>query len=88
MWCRYVISIDCDATFIFLILYFAGISLGALKVVFPQVQIPAEFEPVITNFLSPSFTPSLGIFLFFSVTLGVFKFAQVSSSRTVYREDE
>jgi hypothetical protein len=63
-----------------------SISLGAFKVVFPDQQIPEFIEGLIQNVLSPSFTPSLFVFFFFSITYGLFKFAQISSSTTVYTE--
>jgi hypothetical protein len=63
-----------------------GISLGSLKVVFPDISIPEGVDALLTNFLTPAFTPAFAIFLFFSVTFGLFKFAQVSSSQTVYKE--
>lgn len=70
----------------FVVLSGIGISLGAFKVVFPQVEISQSVDDLIVNVLSPSFTPGLGVFFFFSITFGLFKFAQVSSSQTVYKE--
>jgi hypothetical protein len=70
----------------FVVLSGIGISLGAFKVVFPQVEISPEIDSLIVNILSPSFTPALFIFFAFSITFGLFKYAQVSSSQTVYRE--
>jgi hypothetical protein len=64
-----------------------GISLSALKVAFPQVAMPEQLDAAIANFFTPAFTPSLVVFFFFSITFGLFKFAQISSSQTVYRED-
>ena len=74
------------AALTFVIVSGIGITLGAFKIVFKDVQISAEVDGLITNFLSPAFTPALGVFLFFSVTFGLFKYAQISSSQTVYRE--
>lgn len=65
-----------------------GISLGAFKVVFPAIVIPPEIEDLALNILDPAFTPSVLVFFAFSITLGIFKYAQISSDRTVYREDE
>ena len=63
-----------------------AISFGAYKVVFPDVQIPADFDNAITNVIAPAFSPALAVFFFFSITFGIFKFAQVSSSQTMYQE--
>jgi len=70
----------------FVILCGIGISAGALHVVFPDITIPQSVDDAITKVLTPSFTPALGVFFFFSITFGLFKFAQISSSQTVYRE--
>jgi len=70
----------------FVILCGIGISAGALHVVFPDITIPKTFDDAITNVLTPAFTPALGVFFFFSISFGLFKFAQISSSQTVYRE--
>ena len=70
----------------FVVLSGISISLGAYTVVFPETKIPAQLDFVITNFLSPAFTPALGVFFFFSTTFGLFKFAQISSDQTVYKE--
>jgi len=71
----------------FVVLCGIGISVGAFKVAFKQVNIPPELDSLITNVFTPAFTPALGIFFLFSITFGLFKFAQISSSQTVYRED-
>jgi hypothetical protein len=63
-----------------------AISFGAFRVVYPEVSISPDLERVITDILAPAFSPALGVFFFFSITFGLFKFAQVSSSQTVYRE--
>ena len=63
-----------------------GISYGAFKLVFPKVLLDPTMDSVIVNILSPSFTPAFLGFLLCSVTLGVFKFAQISSDQTVYKE--
>lgn len=70
----------------FVVLCGVGISAGSLKVVFPDINLPAGLDDVITNFLTPSFTPGLGVFFLFSTSFGLFKFAQISSSQTVYKE--
>ncbi len=70
----------------FVILSGVGISAGALKVVFKDIEIPVAADALITNFLTPAFTPALVFFLFCSSTFGLFKFAQISSSQTVYKE--
>ena len=61
-------------------------SFGAFKVVFPTVVVPEYLDDLIANILSPSFTLSIGVFFMFSITLGLFKYAQISSSKTVYTE--
>ena len=71
----------------FVVLSGISISLGAYTVVFPDTKIPEWLDGLITNFLSPAFTPALGIFFFFSTTFGLFKFAQISSDQTVYKEE-
>ena len=70
----------------YLIVSGIGLSSGALKVVFPGFEIPAALDSITINILTPSFGPALVIFLIFSVTFGTFKFAQISSNQTVYRE--
>lgn len=71
----------------FVILCGVGISTKAFELVRPDVKIPVSVDSFITNFLDPAFTPSFLIFFFFSITFGIFKFAQVSSDQTVYKED-
>jgi hypothetical protein len=71
----------------FVILSGISISLGAYTVVFPETKIPEWLDGLVTNFLSPAFTPALAIFFFFSTTFGLFKFAQISSDQTVYKEE-
>lgn len=70
----------------FVIICGVAISLDAFKIVFPDVAVPSFLDSLISDFLSPSFTPSLGVFFFFSINYGLFKFAQISSSETVYKE--
>jgi hypothetical protein len=53
-----------------------------------DLEVPETFDALIVNVLTPAFTPAFLIFLFFSVTFGLFKFAQISSSQTVYKEVE
>eukprot|EP01039_Chlorochromonas_danica_P009165 gene9164-10117_t len=62
-------------------------SSGALKVVYPDVHIPEAADRFIQDALIPALTPTIIFFLFFSVTFGLFKFAQISSSETTYREE-
>ena len=71
----------------FVVLSGISISLGAYTVVFPEVKIPESLDFVVTRFLSPAFTPALFVFFFFSITFGLFKFAQISSDQTVYKEE-
>ena len=70
----------------FVILCGIAISFGAFRVVYPDIQISAELDSFITNFLDPAFTPALGVFFLFSITFGLFKFAQISNSQSVYKE--
>jgi hypothetical protein len=71
----------------FVVICGIAISVGALRVVFPAIEIASAVDSIIKNILSPSFTPALGFFLLCSTSYGLFKFAQLSSSETVYRED-
>lgn len=70
----------------FTLLCGVAISATATRVVFPQFAISSEIDQIITNFLTPAFTPSLIFLLLCSSTFGLFKFAQISSSQTVYKE--
>jgi hypothetical protein len=70
----------------FCVLCGVGISTSAIKVAIPSFSVPQWVDSLVLNVLDPAFTPSFLIFFFFSITFGVFKFAQVSSSQTVYRE--
>jgi len=63
-----------------------GISASAFKVVFPNFEVDSNLDALITNVLDPAFTPALGVFFFFSISYGLWKFAQISSTATVYRE--
>lgn len=72
---------------LFVVLSGISISLGAYTIVFPETKIPPELDNIIKNFLSPAFTPALFVFFFFSITFGLFKFAQISSDQTVYKEE-
>jgi len=74
------------SSLVFVILSGVGISIGALKIVFPSLEISPETSAVVDNILSPAFTPALCFFLLCSTTFGLFKFAQISSSQTVYKE--
>jgi hypothetical protein len=62
-------------------------SFGAVKVVFPEFGVDSNIDGIIENVLTPAFTPSLLLFFLSSITYGLFKFAQVSSTDTVYREE-
>ena len=78
-----------SATFLSLslvILCGVEISLEALRIVFPDVIFLSGADEIATKFLSPTFTPALLIFFFFSVTFGLLKYAQISSNQTVYKE--
>lgn len=83
-----------DSTLIFLafgslslvILIGIGMSFNAFRVVFPNFSSNESIEYLITNVLTPSFTPTLLLFFLFSITYGLFKFAQVSSDSSVYKE--
>jgi hypothetical protein len=70
----------------FVIICGIAISFGAFKVVYPDIQISNEMDEIITGFLTPAFTPALGIFFLCSITFGLFKFAQISNTQTVYKE--
>jgi hypothetical protein len=74
------------ASLAFCVLCGVGISTSAIKVAIPGFSLPEWADSVVVSVLDPAFTPSFFIFFFFSITFGVFKFAQVSSSQTVYRE--
>eukprot|EP01041_Mallomonas_annulata_P004662 gene4662-9248_t len=63
-----------------------GISISAVKIVFPEFGVNEGVDEIIKNFLSPAFTPALVFFLLCSSTFGLFKYAQISSSKTVYKE--
>lgn len=75
-----------SASLLFVLLCGVGISAGSLRVVYPSLAIPEGVEDAIANFFTPAFTPALGVFFLFSTTFGLFKFAQISSSQTVYKE--
>jgi hypothetical protein len=63
-----------------------AISLGAFRVVYPDIVIPESLDKLLTDVLTPVFTPSIFAFFACSTTYGLFKFAQISSSKTVYEE--
>lgn len=63
-----------------------GIATTAIKVVFPDFQLNSNLDALISNVLDPAFTPALGVFFLFSISYGLWKFAQISSTATVYRE--
>jgi hypothetical protein len=63
-----------------------GMSAGSLRIVFKDFKLASTIDDLIFNVFDPSFTPSLGIFFFFSITFGLFKYAQIQSSQTTYKE--
>jgi hypothetical protein len=71
----------------FCVLCGLAISSSAIEVVFPQYEMGENVDYILKDVLTPAFTPSIGIFFFFSITFGIFKFAQISSNATVYREN-
>ena len=63
-----------------------SISFGAFKLVYPEVAVAPALDNLIENILTPAFTPAICVFFLFSITYGLFKFAQISSEETVYKE--
>eukprot|EP00980_Cylindrotheca_fusiformis_P013046 scaffold3267_cov140-Cylindrotheca_fusiformis.AAC.8 len=49
--------------------------------------LPENIDNFIVNVIEPNFTPGLGVLLGFSVSLGAFAAAQLSSSSSTYRQD-
>lgn len=49
--------------------------------------LPPDLDNFIVNTVEPNFTPGLGVLLAFSVSLGAFAAAQLSSASSNYRED-
>ena len=49
--------------------------------------LPDDIDNFIVNIIEPNFTPGLGVLLGFSISLGAFAAAQLSSSSSTYRED-
>ena len=49
--------------------------------------LPEDLDNFIVTVVEPNFTPGLGVLLGFSVSLGAFAAAQLSSSSSSYRED-
>lgn len=49
--------------------------------------LPADLDKFIVETIEPNFTPGLGVLLGFSVSLGAFAAAQLSSASSNYRED-
>ena len=70
----------------FVVLIGIGMSASAVPVVFPGVKLGDTVEGIITGILTPIFTPALLVFFAFSITYGLFKFAQASSDDSVYKE--
>jgi hypothetical protein len=50
--------------------------------------LPENIDHFIVNIIEPNFTPGLGVLLGFSVSLGAFAAAQLSSSSSTYRSDK
>ncbi len=63
-----------------------GMSASALEIVFPGFKLDPTVNQLITNVLVPNFTPFFCFFFAVSITLGLFKYAQISSEATVYKE--
>ena len=72
---------------LFCVLCGLAISSSAIEVVIPDFKMDSNVDHILKDVLTPLFTPSLGIFFLFSITFGIFKFAQVSSQATVYTEE-
>ena len=70
----------------FCVLCGLAISSSAIEVVFPSYKMDENLDYILKDVLTPAFTPSIGIFFLFSITFGLFKFAQISSQATVYKE--
>lgn len=49
--------------------------------------LPENIDQFIVNIIEPNFTPGLGVLLGFSVSLGAFAAAQLSSASSTYRSD-
>ena len=64
-----------------------AISSSAIEVVFPNYKMDASLNYILKDVMTPAFTPSIGIFFLFLSPFGLFKFAQISSQATVYKED-
>ena len=75
------------ASLSFCVLCGLAISSSAIEVVFPDYKMDDNLNHILKDVLTPAFTPSIGIFFLFSITFGLFKFAQISSQATVYKED-
>mmetsp|Transcript_41161 Transcript_41161/g.99171 ORF Transcript_41161/g.99171 Transcript_41161/m.99171 type:complete len:253 (+) Transcript_41161:399-1157(+) len=50
--------------------------------------LPENIDTFIVNVIEPNFTPGLGVLLGFSISLGAFAAAQLSSSSATYRQDQ
>jgi hypothetical protein len=74
------------ASLAFCVLCGLAISSSAIEVVFPGYKMDASLDYILKDVLTPAFTPSIGVFFLFSITFGLFKFAQISSQATVYTE--
>lgn len=50
--------------------------------------LPPNIDEFIVNVIEPNFTPGLGVLLGFSISLGAFAAAQLSSASATYRQDQ
>lgn len=50
--------------------------------------LPPNIDDFIVNVIEPNFTPGLGVLLGFSISLGAFAAAQLSSASATYRQDQ
>ena len=72
---------------LFCVLCGLAISSSAIEVVFPDFKMDQNVDYVLKDVLTPFFYSLYRDLLFFSITFGIFKFAQVSSQATVYTEE-
>lgn len=50
--------------------------------------LPPDVDSFIVNVIEPNFTPGLGVLLGFSISLGAFAAAQLSSASATYKQDQ
>ena len=62
-----------------------AITIEAFAVASKQA-LPPSLDAFIVNIVEPAFTPSVGVFFFFSISLGLFKGAQLSREDANYAE--